>query len=500
MGVFKKLLSDTALYGISSIIGRMLNYFLVPLYTTVFATGEYGIVTELYAYTAFFNIIFTYGMETAYFRYASKKEENALNIYRIILSSIISSTLFFALLLWIFSGYFAEILEYPVEYLQWLILIVSIDAILAIPYAKLRQEGKAKLFAFTKIANISITIFLNVFFLVICADIFEGKYLQGFQTYLPYFYDKNLGVGYVFLSNLIANAFVFLLLYRSFLAFKFVWNWKKLKPIFLYAYPLLFMGLAAMANTMLDKIFLKYYLPEGFYPEKTSLEVLGMYGAVQKLAVFMTLVVQAFRYAAEPFFFSKAEDRQAPELFAKVMHYFVIAGVMILLLVSLNTDILEIIFLRREEYREGVFIIPILLLANLFLGIYFNLSVWYKITDHTYFGTWITAGGAIITVLGNMILIPIFGYLGAALANLLTYFSMSIVCYAFGQKYFKIPYKVSKAFLHIFIGLGITFLSMQFSPKTFFYSIPFHLFLFLIYLIFVLVLERKNLPKRLRFF
>lgn len=497
MGLLRKLASDTVLYGISSILARMLNYFLVFLHASAlygFPAQEFGILSELYIYVAFLMIIFTYGTETAFFRFAEK--DNLSNVFNQILSVILVSTFVFSAILISFSSSIAFLLGYPekTNFIVWLILILAIDTILTIPFARLRQEKKAKAFAVAKLVNIGINIFLNIFFLVFCKEIYQGNWLPFLKPIITLFYIPDLGIGYVFLANLLANAFLFIWLYKSFRDFRFVWDWQALKPILLYAYPLIFMGLAGTISSMIDRILLKILLPDNFYPGRTSLDAVGIYAACYKLSIFMTLAIQAFKYAAEPFFFAQAKDKNAPELFAKVMRYFVIACVLIWVAVSLNLDVLQY-FYGRPEYREGILVVPILLLANLFLGVYYNVSAWFKLTDKTYFGTWISLGGAVFTLIGNALAIPLFGYMGSAWVTLLTYLGMAWACYHWGQKYYPVPYQLANALLHILIGGVLIFLGFQFNFTSLWYSVPYHFILLLLYFIFLFLVERKNFRK-----
>ncbi len=494
--MLKKLASQTALYGVSSIIGRVLTYFLVPLHTDLyygFSEEDYGSMTLFYAYVAFLNIVYTYGMETTYFRYASKKESNPQEIYRLVLTSILLTTCLLSGLFLAFSQKIATALGEPdqAHFVIWLVLIISIDALLAIPYARLRLENKARTFALTKIANIVLTVLLNLFFLVFCKEVYEGNGLESLKPFIKLIYDPQLGIGYVFLANLLANAFVFLMLYKYLLDFRLYWDWAKLKPMLLYAYPLLFTGLAAMVNNMIDKIMLDIYLPVGFYPESNR-EIVGIYGACFKLSVFMSLAIQAFRYAAEPFFFSQAEDKKAPQLFARVMHYFIITCVLLWLGVSLNLDIFKWIFLRNPVYHEGILIVPILLLANLLLGVYYNLTVWFKLTDQTYYGTYISIGGALLTVLLNFALIPVFGYFGPVWAVLITYSLMCVACYYLGQKYFPIPYQWGKSLIHLSLGGILIYVSLQIPLESLLWKTAMNAGLFLLYLVYVIKTERPK--------
>jgi O-antigen/teichoic acid export membrane protein len=455
MQILKKLASDTAYYGLSSIVGRVLNYLLVPFYTAVFVAKDYGIMSDFYAKAAIFNVVYLFGMETAYFRFASKKENSPQEIYQTTLSAICFSSLLFSSLLILFSKPLAYLMQYPDRQIDIIIfaLLFGVDAIVAIPFARLRQENKAKQFALIKISNILINIFLNIFFLYFCHHILtdSSDFWTGFSNLKPiisHIYQPENALTYVFGINLFVNFLQLLFLRQTFQGFKFQLPSARLREMLIYAYPLLFTGLAGAVNEVLDRDLLKYWLPEGFYEGKTSLEALGIYSACYKLSIFISLVVQAFRYAGEPFFFSKAEDKNSPELFARVMHYFIIALSFMYLAVSVNLDILQL-FLRKEEYREGIGIVPFLLLANLFLGIYYNLTVWFKVTDKTYFSPIFSGVGALITIVGNLLLIPVLGYMGSALVTLLCYFSMSALCYGYGQKYYPIPYNLKSAFGYI---------------------------------------------------
>ena len=494
MSQLKKLASDTAVYGLSSIIGRMLNYFLVPLYTSVFAPDTYGIVTEFYAYVAFFNIIYTYGLETAFFRFATKTGHQPGEVYNNAQSLIILSSLLLSGLLYALAPQIAVLLEYPGKehLIQWLALIMGVDAILAIPYAKLRLENKAWTFAITKLSNIGLNIFLNIFLIVVCPAIYKGELMPGLRPFIDWFYQPGWDVEYVFLSNLLANAVLIPVFWRLNKGFTFSLDKGLLKSMLVYAYPLLFMGLAGVTNEMLSRVLLKYWLPEDFYPGKSNLYILGVFGACYKLAIFMNLTVQAFKYAAEPFFFNTGQDKNSPALFARVMHWFVIVCCFILLSVSINLDIIGL-FLRQASYREGLHIVPILLLAYLFLGVYFNLSIWFKLSDQTHYSTKITIVGAIITIVLNLVLIPVLGYTGSALATLGCYFSMSVICYAIGQRYFYIPYHTFKDLGYICATMLITYVVMQVKPESQLLATSFHLLVMLGCLALVFFLERKEL-------
>lgn len=501
MSILKKLASDTAYYGLSSIVGRVLNYLLFPFYTAVFFAKDYGIMSDFYAKAALFNVLYLYGMETAYFRFASKKERDPQEVFQTTLSAVLLTSILFSALLIVFSQSFANLMQYHDRQIDVILfaLLFGIDAVVAIPFARLRQENKAKKFALIKIANILINIVLNIFFLCFCQNALINKenseFFELFASLKPFIaqiYYPDYALTYVFGINVIANLLQILLLRETFKNFQFKIDKEKLKEMFVYAYPLLFTGLAGAVNEVIDRDLLKYWLPEGFYPSRTSVEAVGIYSACYKLSIFISLATQAFRYAGEPFFFSKAQDKNSPELFAKVMHYFIIALTVMYLAVSVNLDILQLM-MRKEEYREGLNIVPFLLLANLFLGVYYNLTVWFKVADKTHFSLIFSGVGALITIVGNLILIPILGYMGSAVVTLACYFAMSALCYVYGQKYFPVPYRLLPAFGYIVLASGLIFLSYQVNLESLILNFLFHNFLVLLFVGFAFVVERKQI-------
>lgn len=502
MSVLKKLAGETVLYGLSSIVGRMLNFLLVPLYTAVFTSSDYGIQSELYVYVAFLNVLYAYGMETTFFRYASKSEHHPQDIYNLVLSYIFITTAVFSTILIVFAQPIATGLGYPQfsHFIVWLAVIIAIDALLIIPYAQLRVQSKARQFAITKLINIFVNIGLNIFFLYFCKNVHEGNFLPQFKSWVGSIYNPDLGIGYVILSNLIANALVLLLLYRSFLRFRFRLHWENFRPMLKYAYPLMFMGFAGITSQLLDTIMLKYFLPEGFYPGKSNQAIMGIYRACAKLAIFMNLGIQAFKYAADPFFFSKAEDKNAPALFAQVMKYFIITAAVFLVLIGLNLDIIVMI-LRKPEYREAVGAVPFMLVGYLFFGIYSNLAIWFKLTDKTFYGTWLVTGGALISILLNYLLIPMIGYMGSAIAVLVTNLAMATASYLIGQKHFYVPYQLRSAFVHIILATTIVFGAQAIQVQGTWNNFFIHQLVFVAYFAIVLFLERvefKKLVKRLK--
>lgn len=498
MSIAKKLVGQTAAYGLSSIVGRALNYLLVPVYTKAFLPEEYGVVSYLYAGVGFFNILYTYGMETAFFRFSSKADADREKLYNQVLSLIMCSSAILSALLILLSGNIAHYIGYPdqQEYIVWLAVILAIDAIVAIPFARLRLHNKAVKFASIKLANILITVGANLLFLVFFRQIYEGDYLQDLRPLISYVYNPDFGIGYIFLINLVANALLIPMLWREFSAFRFELNKELLRPMLVYAYPLLFMGLAGAVNELIDRILLEEVLPENFYPGKTNMAAVGIYSACYKLSIFMTLAIQAFRYAAEPFFFSQAEQKDSPQTFALIMKWFVIACAFIFLFISANMEIFAELFLRRPEYHEGLVVVPVLLLANLFLGVYYNLTVWFKLTDQTRFGTYISFGGAAVTILFNLMLIPVLGYMGSAIATLICYFSMALVCYLLGNRHYPIPYPVGSIVSYILLAAVLVIAALYIPVENFWLRQVFHLALSGVFLAVVWLRERSYFLSR----
>ena len=456
MSQLKKLAGQTAYYGISSILGRVLNFLLLPIWTSRLATEEYGIVTYAYASVALCLIIYSYGMETAFFRFTSKGNGKAVfdsSATSILITSSLLSGLIF-LNAPAIAGFLGKGIM-PV-YVEYLAAILFVDAIVAIPFAKLRLEEKALKFAVIRISVITITILLNLLFIVVFPDILAGKYLTSMEVFVSEIYKPERSVTYIFLANLIANVIYVPLLFKELFSIRLSIDWVLFKKMLVYALPIFLMGLGGMFNEQGYGLILKN-IPIDPSIASSSEDALGKFSSVFKLSVIMMLGIQAFRYAAEPFFFSHSDNKQAPELFARVMHYFVAFNVVVLVCVALNIELISDIFLRKPEYKEALFVLPILLLAKLFYGVYVNLSVWFKIKDKTIFGTYYALIGAVITLVGNLLLIPIIGYYGSALTALLCYSVMSFLCWYQGRKYFQVPYKFGKLSLYLILAIIVVY-------------------------------------------
>jgi O-antigen/teichoic acid export membrane protein len=456
MSKIKKLAGETALYGLGSILPRMLNFLLVFIHTkNMFSTEEYGVMTKLMAWVAFLNVVFTFGMETAFFRFATKPGNDAKRIFNLAQTSVLLISVPLSILFIVFASPIASLLNvasHP-EFIVYLVIIMLMDAIVSIPFAQLRLQKKALRFAAAKIINVLILVGLNFYFLKVA-------------------YDPAINVGFVFLANLIANSFFIFFFLKTLLSWRPAYDQTISPEMFRYAYPVMLTGVAGMTNEMFSRQMLEAWLPQNFYTGVTNKAAMGIFGACYKFAVLMNLGIQAFRYAAEPFFFSHAADKNSPALFAKVNHYFVITCSIVLLGISVNLDVLQLFI--GKDFRSGISIVPILLLAYLFLGVYYNFSAWFKLTDKTYFGTIITVGGALVTIAGNYFLIPIAGYTGSAWAALLCYSSMAGACYFIGQKYFPVPYQLAKSAAYVIGAMLVSYLAQMVLISNQWLAILFH--------------------------
>lgn len=456
----KRLAGQTAIYGLTSIVGRLLTWFLVPLYTLKFTTDQYGIVTEMYAYVAFLVVFLTYGMETAFFRFSTLKEHQPKKVFTTVIYSLFATSFTFIAFAFLFEQQIANWLKYPSnpEFVTWFAIIVGLDAISSVPLAKLRSENKAMKFVMINFANILVFVGLNLFFLVYCLP----KFKAGETNWLiETFYNPEIGVGYVFISNLIAVCVKFLLLLPDILKARYGFEFSLLKKMFIYALPLLVFGLSGIVNETIDRIMLKRMLFD-VLGEKETMSQLGIYGACYKVSIIITLFIQAFRYAAEPFFFSQEKEENAKDTYSKVMTYFVIVCATIFLGVMLFLDIIKY-FIPNEEYWGGLKVVPILMFANICLGIYYNQSIWYKLSGKTKFGAYIGVFGAAITIGLNYIWIPIFGYMGSAWATLICYASMMFLSFILSRNHYPIKYNLPKIFLYLGLAFGLYFFTTYLS-------------------------------------
>lgn len=451
--MLRKLASQTMLYGFTYIAGRLLNYALTPFYTRYFTdTAEYGIMTLIYAYLTFFNILYTYGMETGYFYFSNKKEEENAPVGGTSFLSLLFTSVIISGILVIFSPQLAALIGFPgrADYIIYAALILFFDTLSVIPFAYLRKVNRAASFAILRLLSIVLNIIFNLFFLVLCPYILSAPDLAFLHPLIDWIYTPGYGVGYVFISNVLASAFVLIFLLPEVRKFKLKWDGSLWKRMFRYSWPLLILGFAGMINETLDRILLQYKLtdaPMSLSPYEAKAQI-GIYSACYKLSIFMTLAIQSFRYAAEPFFFAQMKEAGTKLIYARILKYFSFATGLIFLAVTLFLPILILII--GKPYREAMDVVPVLLLANLFLGIFVYLSQWYKQTEKTIYGAYISIGGAVITLLINFIFIPYYGYWASAWATLICYFSMAVVSYFLGQKFYPVPYQTGRIAMFIF--------------------------------------------------
>jgi O-antigen/teichoic acid export membrane protein len=496
MNPFKKLAGQTAIYGIPSILGRILGYLLVPLYTFVFLPGEYGTVNVFYSYASFLMVILTYGMETAFFRF-NEQEHDKDKVFSTGMISLIISSIFFLGIVLFFSSSIAQWIDYPDHrnYVIWFAWILALDALSAIPFARLRAQNKAARFAWIKMTNILVNIGLNLFFLLLCPFVVDHLSESFIGRLVSIIYRPDWGIEYIFISNLIASGATLVILLPQIAGIRWKIHPDLWKKMLIYAFPLLFAGMAGIINETFDRLLLRYLLPKDI----ASYQV-GVYAACYKISILMTIFVQAYRYAAEPFFFSMAKEKDAKIVYARIMTYFIITVSLIFLITMLYLDdfILPLL-IKKKQYWAGKGVIPILMMANLFLGVYFNLSIWYKLTSKTIWGAWLSAIGAVITLALNFWWIPlspdhlIYGYLGSAWATFICYASMMILSYLIGQKYYPIKYNLLPFFGYIGFSVLLYFLSTFIVPETAFLRISFHTILLLIFITVVFFIEKPRL-------
>ncbi|MBK1642259.1 polysaccharide biosynthesis protein [Chromatium okenii] len=449
MNPLKKLASQTAIYGVSSVFGRFLNYLLVPLLTYTFAPAEYGVIAEFYAYMGFFAVVLMFGLETGYFRFRASGEWQSERVYSTVLSTLLVLNVGFFLLLYWQRQPLAELLHHPQhsDYILWCAAILALDSIGAIAFARLRAEERAARFATLKLLEIGVNVGLTVFFISICRQAF----VHDPNSLLGALWNPELGVGYVFIANLIASGLKLLLLTPQLRIPLTSFDLELFQRVLRYSMPMVVIGFAGIINEMLDRAALKYLLP---FDDATNMAQLGIYSACYKLSILMALFIQAFRYAGEPFFFNYAQRNDARQTYALVLNWFVICCTALFLLVTLYLNFFQ--YFVGSEYRSGLSVVPVLLLASILLGIYVNLSIWYKLTDRTLLGAGVSLIGAGITIILLLWWVPIYGYAGAAWAHLVCYGAMVMISYLLGRHYYPVPYDFKK--VGGYIGLAIALL------------------------------------------
>lgn len=445
----KKLAGQTMWYGLSSILGRFINYLLTPL-LTVLGSSQYGEYTTVYAYITFFNIIFTYGMETAYFRFARDEEEG--RVFNTSSTSLLLTTIPLVGMMIALQGPLCRLWSVPKhpEYVVLFALIVGLDTLAVIPFSKLRFEQRPVRFAIIKLCNILLNVILVVFFIHIAPKIYQQETFAPFMSW----YNPEYGIGYAFVANAFASGLTLLLLWKEIFRFRFSLDMDLWKRMMTYALPLIVVGFGGMINESIDRTMLPQLLP-GSLEFKNGQN--GIYGANYKLAILIVLFIQAFRMGAEPFFLKQSSEANAGQTYARIMKLFVLVCSFCFLGVALFLDIWKY-FMRvdiKPEYAAGLVVVPILLFAKLLLGIYYNLSIWYKISNQTMVGAWITLGGTLITLGINFIFIPHYSYLACAWASLFCYLFMVVSSYLLGQKYYPVPYDIKRILFYLAIMLAV---------------------------------------------
>ena len=462
MGLYKSLFKQTAIYGLATVLPRMLSFLLVRLYTGILPTGEYGEVSIVLSWMVFFNVVLSYGMETAFFRFYNSETDKE-NVIATSTISIFWSSIIFLFGALIFRGTLASLANVEVQYITYAIWILVLDALVIVPFSKLRANQRPMLYAIIKMGNVTVNLLLNLFFLKLLPVIAASNP----NSFIGNLYIENYEIGYIFVSNLAASLLTLVVLSPNYLFLTRKFDavlWKKMMR---YGLPILVAGIAFAVNEHFDKILLGYWLPENVAKSEV-----GAYSACYKLGLFMVLFATAFRLGIEPFFFSHSKNENAPQTYAMITKYFVIFGSLILLGVIVFADVLKFLLLDNKSYWEAMKVVPLIILANFCLGIYNNLSVWYKLTDRTKMGAYISIVGAVLTLVLNYLLIPKFSYYGSAIATIAAYGSMMFISYVLGNRYYPIPYDMEK--IGGYLGLSILFSAISFYGfrENYFVGIP----------------------------
>ncbi|RVT79997.1 polysaccharide biosynthesis protein [Flavobacterium sufflavum] len=487
MGLYKKLFKQTAIYGLATVLPRMFSFLLVPLYTDLLPKDEYGKVTIIFAWMIFFNVILAYGMETAFFRFYNK-EEDKKTVVETSMVSIFWTTIVFLAVALLFRTTLADWSGIDSQYITYTIWILALDALVIIPFSKLRAFQRPMMYAIIKVGNVLVNLLLSILFLIYLPKLAELNPTGLISS----FYVENFQIGYIFLANIIASLLTFVVLSPDYVFLKWKFDFSLWKRMMVYGLPILVAGIAFAINEQFDKILLDKLLPQNIAADEV-----GVYSACYKLGLFMVLYRTAYTLGIEPFFFSHASNENAPQTYAMVTKYFVIFGSFIMLSVIVFADLFKMLMIRDSSYWVAMKVVPLIILANFCLGIYTNLSVWYKLIDKTYVGAYISIVGAVITLVLNFLLIPGMSYVGSAIATLAAYGSMMLISYYLGNKYYPIPYDFQK--IGGYLGLSILFsvVSFYFFRENYFVGIT--LLLLFLYFIYhnekdtlMSILKRKN--------
>lgn len=458
MSVLKKFLGQTAIYGLTTVISRLFNFILTPLFTKVYPPSVYGIFNILYSYASLINAVLAFGMESTYFRYLNKHEDRKQEVYNnsflciaFISGLFLITGIVFAnpIANWINNGQASQVLDYQL-YIRFFVWLLFIDAICVIPFARLRAEEKAFKYSLIKFLNIGTFVGANLFFIYLVPAVIKhhGPLSGWFESWF-----RQGWVGYVFISNLIASAVTLVMLLPEFLKLRLRLDKDLFLKMLSYSWPVLVANLSFIVNENLDKIVLSRLLPESI-----AVTQVGIYGAVCKIAIFLSIFITAFRLGAEPFFFSHAKNANAKNTYAIILRYFVVVLSVLFLGLVANIEILKH-FINNKSYWVGLPAVPYLLFGYVCLGIYSNLSIWYRLSDQTKFGLYISLVGAVITIVFNFVLIPRFSYMGSAWVSMIAYFVMMVISYILGQKYYPIPYELKRISAYLVLSVVLVVLS-----------------------------------------
>lgn len=479
----KKLAGDTVIYGASTMVGRLLNWFLMPFYIRTLSTFEYGVVLNFYGVISVLLVVLTYGLETGFFRFSGKGyHEN--NIFKTLVTLLGITSGAFVLIGLFFHGTISNIF-YGGDHsfsIFLVFIILGFDSFSALPFARLRLQNRPVRFGVVKLINIVANIFFNLFFLVLIPYLIKHQYVNSDITSLYNLFD---GIFYVFLSNALSSIITFFLLIPQIINLHADIDFRVIKPVLIYSLPVLFVGITGMLTQNIDKIILPALLNDGGFNQ------LAVYGANFKIGVLMSLFTQSFRFAFEPFFFKNKGEGKL--VYATVMNYFIFFGLVIFLGVTLFMDVINIVL--TVEYIQGNFIIPIILTALLFYGIYFNLSLWYKLTDRTWVGAVFGTIGAVITIGLNILLVPSIGVIGSAIALLCGYFVMMIISWYFGQKYYPVPYQPKRYIVYFVSAAFVFFVDKQISIESDYFSYLFKAVIFALFIGSFFVINRYGNSK-----
>lgn len=440
----------------------MFSFFLVPLYTEFLPKAEYGRVNVIFAYLIFFNVILAYGMETAFFRFYNT-EENKKSVVETSMISIFCTSILFLITALVFKNPVSDFINIDVQYITYVIWILVLDALVIIPFSKLRINQKPLFYAFVKIGNVAVNLGLNLFFLIYLPIIAASNP----NNFISSIYLEDFQIGYIFVSNVVASLLTLMVLLPNYFQIKWKFNFSLWRRMMKYGFPIMIAGIAFAINDQFDKILLNYLLPADIAEEQV-----GIYSACYKLGLFMVLFRTAYTLGIEPFFFSHASNENAKDTYATITKYFVIFGSLMTLGVIVFADVLKLVMIQDSSFWDAMGVVPLIILANFFLGIYTNLSVWYKLTNQTHIGAYISIVGAVITLALNFLLIPIMSYYGSAIATIAAYGTMMIISYILGNKYYPIPYDMKKISSYLLISIVFSTVYFYLFRENYFVGIP----------------------------